>query len=343
MAQGIPWTFEQLAGEKRKIALYGWNAPMGRPRQEAVVRPAISIRATRTRYPGGDGSQVTRHVFGPEFPDLELKGRFRRGQVDSILRNMRAFVADAQPVKVAWGNTVVCEGFIKEFDPGIEGANSKGAYEVEWTMRIEVDIYPDLKKRKTVGALRSPGDYTGAIKAAFLKAQTTASKLLFTGDILDLLDAAFESLLGAVNEIASVTDQLSEWKNAALSKLNRVRGAAANVIRAGQQVREFIDSIPVDAARVGASFNALEAMTQTPSVQYQLQQMLKEARDADETAERAIVGRTKTTYIAKDADTWESMSSKFYGNPNRANDIRDANLAAPGAQVRPGQTYLIPE
>ena len=34
---------------------------------------------------GGDGSMVTRHVFGPEFPDIELKGRFRRGQVGGTI------------------------------------------------------------------------------------------------------------------------------------------------------------------------------------------------------------------------------------------------------------------
>jgi nucleoid-associated protein YgaU len=77
-------------------------------------------------------------------------------------------------------------------------------------------------------------------------------------------------------------------------------------------------------------------------VSEQIQAMMTEAKNLDTAADRAIVGRTKTTYVAKDGDTWEAMATRFYGGPGRANDIRDANLASPGEQVRPGQEYLIP-
>lgn len=343
MGQGVPWTFEQLEGARRKIELSGWNAPHGRPRQGAVVRPAVAVRASRTRYPGGDGSAVTRHVFGPDFPDLEIKGRFRRGQVQNLMTNMSAFVAEAQPVRVSWGSLVVCEGFIKEFAPGIEGATALGAYEVEWSMTIEVDVYPHLLKRKPVGKPKKPADYTNAIKSALLQAQAGLASVTFNGNILDALALAFDTVTGFIDDLASVTDGLQELKNGTLSQLNRIRGAAANVIRAGRALREFIESIPVEATQIADRFNELDAMTQTPSTTYQLQQMLKETRDADGAAQRAIVGRTRTTYVAKPGDTWESISAKFYGGPGRAGDIRDANLIGPGEQPKAGQVYLIPE
>lgn len=344
MADGVPITFEQMGGEKRKIALYGWDGPHGRARQGAVLRPAVEVRSSRTRYPGNpDGSAVTRHVFGPEFPDMELKGRFRKGRVQEKVDTWRLFVAEAQTVRVTWGAMMVCEGIIKSFDPGIEAANKNGATEVEWSMKIEVDSYPDLLKKKFVAAKNaSPTDYTSAIRSALLKAKAGLDDASFPGDVFDAINAVVDAVSEVVDDLTSVTDGLQDFKNAAFGLLNHIRGVAQKTIRKGQELREFVESSSAEYQQIGDSFNELKTQANAPTVQEQLQEMMSAARDLDEAADRAIIGRTKTTYVAKDGDTWESMASKFYGGPGRANDIRDANLASPGEQVQSGREYLIP-
>lgn len=207
-------------------------------------------------------------------------------------------------------------------------------------MRIEVDTYPDLQKRTTVKNPRKPTDYTSAIKASLLKVQTDLGELSFAGSIGDLITNALDQLVGAVAGLTSFTDGLTDWKNSALATVNRVRGAAQTVIRAGQELREFIESVPIEARQVGARFQELNAMTTTPGTLEQIQGMMKEGRDLDEAADRAIIGRTRTTYVAKPGDTWESIAQQFGVG---ASKLRDANLASPGEPVRVGQEYLIPE
>lgn len=333
------WKFKQLGGAQRELELADWNAPHGRARQGSVCRLPIEARTSRTRYPG-PGNNVTRHVFGPNFPDVTLKGRFRKGRVQAKLEEVRAFVADFQLVRVTWGKVFVCEGFIQQFDPGVEAANEFGATEVEWTMTIEVDGYPDLaKSRSSTKSKRKPTDYTSAIKAALLNVQADFGSLAFVGSIADLLTNALDKLVGAVESLTSMADGLADFKDSAFATAQRIRGAAKNVIRAGQELRELTESIPVEARQVGAEFDELESMTKTPATTEQIQAMLKEARDLDEAADRAIVGRTKATYVAKPGDTWESIAQQFKVSPDK---LRQANLASPGEPVRAGQEYLIP-
>lgn len=342
MADGVPFRIEQLAPSGgRTVDLFGWDAPHGRPRQGAVLRAVVEQRASRTRYPGS--KRVTRHVFGPDFPDIELKGRFRRSQVQQKTETMQALVVEGLPVRISWGKMLVAEGFLRSFDPGFEGASKDGATEVEWTLKIEVDDYPHLTKNDSlIPRAHPPRDYTNAIIAAMLAIGADLKVPTYLGNPLDLITDALDKVTGFVSELASLTDGLTDFKNAAFATLNRIRGAAQNVIRAGLELRKVMESIGPEATAIGDRFNELEGMTKTPSVQEQIRQMTKEARNLDEAADKAIVGKIKTTYVAKDGDTWESISSAFYGSPSRANDIRAANLAGPGEQVKPGVEYLIP-
>lgn len=344
MADGVPLTFEQLGGQKRKIALYGWDGPHGRARQGSVLRPAVEMREARTRYPGSpDGSAVTRHVFGPEFPDLELKGRFRKVGVQAKMDAWRTFTAEGQRVRVTWGAMMVCEGFIKSFDPGIEAANKSGATEVDWSMKVQVDSYPNLFEKRSVPVKsKPPVNYTNLIRHELLDAKAGLDDASFLGSVFDAINAVVDAVSTVVDGLTSITDDLADFKNAAFGTLNRIRGLAQNTIRKGQELRDLIESSSEEFRQIGDRFSELRTQAAAPTVQESLQAMMTEARNLDEAADRAIIGRTKTTHVAKDGDTWEAMASKFYGGPGRANDIRDANLASPGEQVRPGQEYLIP-
>lgn len=345
-ADGTPWQFEQLAGPKKTLVLSGWAAPFGRPRQNAVVRKAVRWRSERTRYPGS--TNVTRHLFGLGFEDVELTGRFRSralggdGTAQKKMDEVLAFVADGQPVRFAWGGFVVGTGFIVGFDPGIEGATVKGACEVEWKMQIEVDDYPGLQKAKAPKKPKPPGDYTQQILAAFRKISTDLDGLEIVGDISELIGTILAQLEGAVSSVVSLADTLAEWKNATFAELNRLRGSAQNVLLFASNLREVVEQTRQEAVAFNDRTQELETLTKGASVTEQIRQMSAQTRNLDAEADRAIIGKLKGTYVAKDGDTWESISTKEYGSPDRANDIRDANLASPGEQVVPGREYLIP-
>jgi hypothetical protein len=210
MSDGAPLIFEQLGGSRRRLALFGWDGPSGRPRQGAVLSTEVEVRASTTRYPGSkDGSAVTRHVFGLTFPDIELKGRFRRGRVQAKMQDMLAFVAEQQRVRVSWGKVIVAEGFIRNFKPGVEGANAYGATEVEWSMRIEVDAYPGLFKSAPLSKPSHPADYTSAIRQALLNVQIGVDAGEFLGSVADALNAAIEGIAQVIDDLTSVTDDRS--------------------------------------------------------------------------------------------------------------------------------------
>src|SRR5262245_13842563 len=122
VTEGKPWRFEQLAGDRKVIELSGWAAPLGRPRQGAVVRDGIQIRKAETFYPESDAGP-TRHVFGRRYMPWELRGRFR-DRADGVdfakhqTEMLKAFVADAQLCRISWGDILSGVGFIDEFDPG---------------------------------------------------------------------------------------------------------------------------------------------------------------------------------------------------------------------------------
>jgi hypothetical protein len=62
----------------------------------------------------------------------------------------------------------------------------------------------------------------------------------------------------------------------------------------------------------------------------------------DKQAEIAERGKLQSSYVAQLGDSWESISMKFFGAPDKAQSIRDANGAKYGAQPYPGSTLKIP-
>lgn len=343
---GAPWRFEQLEGEKKTLVLSGWAAPFGRPRQGAVVRKGVKWRSERTRYPGGKNS--TRHLFGLAFHDLELNGRFRSralggdGTAQKKMDEVLAFAADGYQVRFSWGGFVVGTGFIIEFDAGIEGATSKGASEVEWKMLVEVDDFPDLKKGKAPPKTKPPTDFSQQMASALLSIQKDLDRLTLVGDITDLIGSVLDQLTGAVNDVTAVADTLAGWKNATFAQLNRIRGSAQNLILCASRLREVVEQTGQDALAFNARTQELSTLSTQASVAQQIRELSATARDIDAEADSAFIGKLQTTYVAQDNDTWESISRRFYGISTRANDLRDANLAGPGEQIRPGREYLIP-
>lgn len=222
MADAKPWTFTQLAGAKKELVLSGYDAPFGRPRQNAVVRKGIRIRQRTVRYPGSDGSP-TRHEFGDEWLPWELKGRFRdayggKGHALARLAEVTVFVQDKQAVAIRWGDILAVEGFIEAFDPGIE---SEG--EVEWTMHVLVDVDSSTPKKPPT----KPDDSGAKLKAVIAQIQAGVPKLTSLFDLnpsfLDALDGLVSSINSAIGSVLGAANALSNLEKATFGEIARLR------------------------------------------------------------------------------------------------------------------------
>jgi hypothetical protein len=350
MAEGKPWRFQQLGGLGRVLELSGWAAPFGGPRVSSVVRTPVRARTERTFYPGG--SNVTRHAFGIHHPNWELKGRFRdrarppmggKGFAKAKTEYVHAFLADEQLVRITWGDVLVAQrAYLVEFDPGWEGED-----EVEWVLHVEIDQRELGEKPSVLAAIsgKSPSDFLAQIRGPLDDIVTpTWSKPQLSGDLFDALDDLFTSVAGAAGQVLSAAEQIRSFKDASFSQLNRLQSTLATLGRASRAFKETFVSIPLDALILQDNADAsLELMTSQATVEEQILEMLRQIAEMDRAAELAKAGRTKTSHVARTADTWESISSQYFSRPDRANDIRELNDIAPGQNPVVGVEYLIPK
>lgn len=341
MAQGKLWVFEQLGGFQKTLTLSGEAAPHGRARKGAVVRTPIKARTERTYY--GGSSEPTRHVFGVKYDDWELKGRFRDRDLGSggalaKRAEVEAFVADLQQVQVSWGDIIVFTGFIDEFDPGIEAES-----EIEWVMRLSIDRN-DGTAPPVVRHVKAPQDATAAIQKALSAVTTSIHTAGLPRDLFDIIDNLLNVFTGTVSALTSVASQVRNFKEATFAEINRVFSAVEAVRAAGLSLRESFISSPSDVVAIrGRADDLGQLLRSQATAEEQMRAALAECAEIERSADRARVGRIKTTYTAATGDTWESISRRFYGDVDRANDLREANSAGPGVQPFPGFQYLIPK
>ena len=64
--------------------------------------------------------------------------------------------------------------------------------------------------------------------------------------------------------------------------------------------------------------------------------------EIDRQSEIAQRGRVLAVYVARGGDSWESVARQFYGGPQNAGKIRDANGVKYGQSPTPGRSYSIP-
>lgn len=346
--QGKSWTFTQLAGPKKVLTLSDWAAPFGGARVSSVVKAPTRARAERVFY--GGGSNVTRHVFGVSYPNWELRGRFMdrarapmggAGFAKAKVAEIEAFLADQQPVSIAWGDILFAnEAFLVEFEPGWESET-----DVEWVLTFEIDRR-EAVTRAPAGILQSrpPADYTAQILRSLEVVEPIFGTPALPGDIFDAIDDLVSSLTGAVGQVLAAAQQIQSFKDATFAQLNRLQAAVATMGRAARALRETFVSIPQEALTLKDNADAsIVLLTSQTTVEEQLLAMLDEGTQMDRAAVVARAGKAKTSYVARTGDTWESISTIQYGRPDRAADIREMNGIAPGANPVPGIEYLIPK
>lgn len=347
VGEGKPWRFEQLGGAKRILVLAGWAAPFGGPRAGAVVRTPVEIRSERVYYPGK--TTPTRHLFGRKFPDWELRGRFRdrapapmggTGFAKRKTEEVRSFVAEQQMVSITWGDIVIASrALIVSFDPGYEAER-----EVEWILRIEVDELDDTADPgATFTRAKPPADYTQALLDSLDVIGRKIAVLDLPGDMLRSLDEIFGVVTKSVGELELVLTGVQTFRDAPFAALSKAQETQQTAHRGVSQLRETLATIPQDALVFRDSADAtVKLLTTQAQLEAEFIKMLIELADMDRAAAVAKAGRAKTSYAARTGDTWESISSQFFGRPDRAADIRDINAVSAGQNPVAGVEYLIP-
>src|SRR5262249_9511700 len=144
----------------------------------------------------------TRHIFGRKYDAWELHGRFR-DRADGVdfakqqVEKLKAFVADAQPCRIAWGDILSGVGFLNAFDPGREAEE-----EVEWVLHIAIDSDDNAKPPARTVDKRSPEDYAHLIVDLLSEGTKFPPDLpTIDGSFLDVLDSMFAAITTAVGAL----------------------------------------------------------------------------------------------------------------------------------------------
>lgn len=341
------WIFRQLGGDKKELRLEGWDAPFGRPRQKAVVEDGIEIRSKRTYYSGN--APPTRHIFGHQFDDFELSGRFMDrfggpGYAQSKVEFVKGFVADEQQVALSVGNVISVLGFIRKFQPGRES----GA-EIPWKMTFEVDeddlITSAQARLSDTRRAPAPQDISDQLQKLMTQALVPPANQppLFNGGSSDILGPLIDGVANAFGQVALIAKSMSSFEQSLIGDIKRFRAAIGQLKTAVIIFRDTYQdfrsdlSIESDNAEQQISFSQLQAASSVSTME-----LIAQIVDADIAAQRAERGKISGFYEAKGGDTWESISRTVYGAADRADDIRLANGIAPGVDPTPGTVYQIP-
>lgn len=347
---GKIWRFTQLSGERRVMVLAGASAPHGRPRKGPVVTDGIKLRHQRVYYPGGARyNEPTTHIFGIEWMDWELKGRFSyvtmgKHGARAAVRDWQSFVADAQRVSIAWGDIIWAYGIVDAFIPERESES-----EVAYTIRVLIDR-GEVEGR---GSHVAPGDPRTLCQRlrAELDANVTKPELgtlaptagAWRPDFLD----SIEDIVGELNSFSAallaIADEIDVFVDATFDQLERLRSGVGQFRTAVHKLRNTIDVTTNDAAiLLSDADNEIAWAAWRAETDVATTSLLSILEELDREVDLARRGRALARYVARLGDTWESISSAFYGGPSEAGAIRNANGVLYGAMPIPGREYIVP-
>lgn len=344
---GKEWRFTQLGGPRRTLTLAGASAPHGRPRKDPVVSDGIKLRRQRVFYPDSGNAPPTTHVFGTEWIDWELKGRFSdrdlgKGNTKELIRQWQTFVKDAQQVEIRWGDVLSAVGLIDEFVPGRESE-----FEGSYTIKILIDRRNIEGGTSAFVIPRAPSALCQALQAE-LDANIGAVPTLPTAGnlkpgFIDLLDDAVSGINVLSASLIAIAGDIDSFAEATFDQLERLRAGVAQFRTAVISLRSTIETTENDAAMLARAADTDVLWFATRAVSdVSTMRILALLEELDREAELSRRGRILAVYTARFGDTWESIATQFFGGPSDAGEIRDANGILYGALPVPGRDYQIP-
>lgn len=341
------WRFTQLGGPRRTLTLAGASAPHGRPRKNPVVSDGIKLRRERVFYPDGGNKPPTTHIFGTEWKDWELEGRFSdrelgKGGTKAVIQEWQSFVADGQEVQIAWGDVLSARGLVDEFIPGRESEA-----ECSYKIVVLVDSRDIDGGRSAFIIPRAPLEMCQALQLELLEGVGRIPSLPHAGDLkptfLDSLEEAVSSINGFSASLLNVAGEIDAFAEGTLDQLERLRAGVAQTRTAVNKLRGTFETTENDAALLArAADSDVQWFASRASADVSTMRMLAILEEIDRETEISRRGRTLGIHLARLGDTWESIATSFYGAPDGAGAIRDANGVLFGDLPVPGREYQIP-
>lgn len=333
--------FVQLGGERKSLSLADHAAPFGRAHKDELVTDTVTVRETEV-YCAGSNVPV-RHIFGLRNEPWEFHGRFSdywggAGFAKAKAAEVKRFVAATQPVRIAWNDHLSAKGLIKSFEPKRETDR-----EIEWKLTVLIDSDDLLGQVLKIPVQRQPTDYTNQLLLYSTEITDAFKDIAFKKDIFDSLDDLISDVSSVTSFAVSVAEELQSFESGFIGTLRRFRTAVGQVTTAVSIARNAIDSLPVDLAIERANYEEQFAFLNGQSIiSDSAISMLALADEADKQAAIAERGKILAIHEAKGGETFESISTKYYGSAARAGDIRDANGVPAGQPPTPGELYTIP-
>lgn len=340
------WKFEQLAGEKLVMELDGYAAPFGRPRQKPLMREVIEVRVQTTKYPGGKGTP-TRHVFGSGWEDMELEGRWMSRHLEGKKAGQMAdewtqFVRDEQPVRMSWGNIVSYDGLIGRLELAREGED-----DIAWKLKLLVDRRADEIEFWVAQQPTNVIDNVASMIQTMLAFNPSLAPGLNLPDMspnfLEQLDFFAGQLSQYSTEFNKLANQLSDLEKAAFSTIQHFRGAITGFQTALLTMRETVLNAETDSVlTVRNAESDIAWLTYMEGFDVTSTNTLWLLADLERQMEILTKGEVSKLVTAKEGDTWERISDRATGGPDKAGSIREANGIRFGTAPIPGEAYLVP-
>lgn len=344
---GKEWKFRQLGSAQRTLTLAGPSAPHGRPRQGPVVSDGVKLRRARTQYPDSSNAPPTTHIFGVEWKDWELKGRFSdvhlgKGGTKELIRQWQTFVVDAQLVEISWGDVLSARGIIDAFEPGRESE-----FECSYTIVVLIDSRDIGSGQSSFAIPKNPLSLCQELQLELLEGVGRIPALPHAGDLkpdfLESLEDAVSSINGFSASLVNVAGEIDALAEGTLDQLERLRAGVAQMRTAVNSLRGTFESTENDAVLLARASDAdVQWFVTRSNADVATTRALALLEEIDRETEIARRSRVLAIYDARVGDTWESIATKFYGGPDGAGVIRDANGILYGELPTPGLGYQIP-
>jgi hypothetical protein len=344
----LPWILQQLGGQKKRIVLSGWSAPMGRRRESAMVNEKINVRTKTSLYPDSKSARKTRHVFGIEHEPWELKGRFMDrelgiGGSNAAAAELKEFLRDALPIRVSWGNIVSYDAFLDSVELGREAAT-----DIAYTLHIDVD--EDNNAGRSARSVEAPPSPAAVMARVMAQVDASVAPLIrpqkpaIPISLFDKISDAISVVTGAMGAVAGVANDIDDFVSATGAQLDRLvygirQGRTAIQTLRGVYTRAQLSTF----STASAATDLLE--TEAAQVQFEANMLavLAQLEELDRQAAISKRGKLATHVTARDGDTWESLAFAAYGDPDRTDALRDANGVRFGELPVAGRTYMVPQ
>lgn len=344
---GKEWKFTQLGGARRVMTLAGAVAPHGRPRQGPVVADGVKLRHARVYYPDGANEPPTTHVFGAEWADWELKGRFSdvhlgKGGTKDLIQQWQSFVMDGQTVQIDWGDILSARGIVDSFTPERESE-----FECAYSIVILIDQRDIQGGQSAIVIPRPPLAICQALQAELDANIDAIPTLPHAGDLrpdfLDSLEENVANINGLSASLINIAGEIDAFADATVDQFERLRAGVAQMRTAVNRLRGTIETTENDAALLArAADTDVQWFAERAAIDVSTMRMLALLEELDREAEIARRSRVFAVYVARLGDSWESIATQFFGGPDDAGAIREANGVRYGELPTPGREYAIP-